>query len=214
MINIALVDDHEVVRQGLVSFLSGIEDLNVVGQGSTGVEAIELVTTLQPDILLLDMMLPDMTGLEAFQTLLQQKLTTKVLFLSSFCDAQTSVPAVRSGAAGYLLKDISPRNLITAVRDVYAGKLCIHSDVSALMISELNQTPKADILSEHSITERERQVIQLIGEGFSNKDIASNLNISQLTVKTHVSHILDKLKLDDRTQVAIFAIRNDLVTER
>jgi DNA-binding NarL/FixJ family response regulator len=134
----------------------------------------------------------------------------RVVFLSSFCEAETVIPAIRQGAAGYLLKDIRPVDLIVALREAMAGKLQLHPDVSALMVSELNQT-EADILQQHGITEREAQVIRLIGQGFSNKDLAEQLCISQLTVETHVSHVLDKLKLDDRTQVAIFAIRNQLV---
>lgn len=208
MIRVALADDHEVVRQGLVTFLSGIDDISVVGEASTGVEAIEIATTIEPDVMLLDMMLPDMTGLDAFKRMLPFNLKTKVLFLSSFCESDTAIPAVRAGAAGYLLKDISPKDLIAALRDVHNGQLRIHPDISALMVDELNRPRQSDILEQHGITERERQVIKLIAGGFSNKDVADQLNISQQTVKTHVSHILDKLKLDDRTQVAIFAIRN------
>jgi DNA-binding NarL/FixJ family response regulator len=210
MIRIALVDDHEVVRQGLVSFLSSVDDFDLVAQGSNGAEALTLVAETKPDLLILDMILPDMTGLAVFEKIRLQYPDMRVVFLSSFCEAETVIPAIRQGAAGYLLKDIRPVDLIVSLREAMAGKLQLHPDVSALMVSELNQT-EADILQQHGITEREAQVIRLIGQGFSNKDLAEQLCISQLTVETHVSHVLDKLKLDDRTQVAIFAIRNQLV---
>ncbi|MEJ2041940.1 MAG: response regulator transcription factor [Reinekea sp.] len=208
MIRIALVDDHEVVRQGLVAFLSGIEDFSLVGQGGTGADAIHIAETLTPDILILDMILPDFSGLQAFEQIRVRAPKVRVVFLSSFCESETVLPAMQNGAAGYLLKDIRPADLIVALRDVMASKLVLHPDVSALMVNALNNS--GDILSQHGITDREAQVIRLIGQGFSNKDLAEQLNISQLTVKTHVSHILDKLKLDDRTQVAIFAVRNRL----
>lgn len=209
MIRILLIDDHEIVRQGLVSFLASVGDFEIVAQGATGQDAIELSLTHKPDLLILDMLLPDMTGLAAFEQIKTVAPSVKVVFLSSFCQPETVVPAVRLGAMGYLLKDIRPAELIEALRAASLGKLQLHSDVSALLVHQLNE-PENDILLQHAVTEREAQVIALIGQGFSNKAIAQRLSISQLTVKTHVSRILDKLKLDDRTQVAIFAIRNHL----
>lgn len=211
MIRIALVDDHEVVRQGLKSFLKGIDDFSIVGEGATAKEAVAIVKEKNPHILLLDMILPDRSGLEAMDEISTFNESTKILFLSSFSEPESALPALRNGAAGYLLKDISPRELAASIREVYKGAIKVHPDISALMINALNKPDRStDVLSDKGVTDRESDVIKLIGKGLSNKEIASVLNISQLTVKTHVSHILDKMGLDDRTQVAIFAVRNGL----
>jgi len=212
MIRIVLVDDHEVVRQGLNSFLSGIADFELVGQGSNGRDAIELTNIYKPDILLLDMILPDMSGLDVLREIQKHEQITKVIILSSFSDAKLAVPTVQAGARGYLLKDIHPKDLIQAIKDVHANQLRLHPDIAALLVNELNNAQQEnDILKNHGVTEREKDVLQLIGQGFTNQRIADTLHISQLTVKTHVSHILDKLTLTDRTQIAIFAIRNGFV---
>ena len=214
MIRIAIVDDHEIVRQGLQAFLTGIKDFELVAEGSDGNQAVDIVKEHQPDVLLLDMILPELSGLEALQQIQLLKSATKVLILSSFSDANTAIPAVKVGAAGYLLKDINPNDLVEAIREVNAGALKLHPDIAALVVSELTSgNTGGGPLQEHNITERETEVIRLIGTGLSNKEIAFELSISLLTVKTHVSHILEKLELDDRTQVAIFAIRNKLVDD-
>jgi DNA-binding NarL/FixJ family response regulator len=212
MIRLAIVDDHEVVREGLCSFLKAIPDIDIVGQGACGEDAVSLVAVHQPDILLLDMKLPDFTGLEALKKIQQLSAVTKVVFLSSYSDPATAIPAIREGASGFLLKDINPKDLVVALHEVAQGAMKLHSDIAALLVNELIQTDnEPDVIKLHKITERECEVISLIGQGLSNKEISSKLNISLLTVKTHVSHILEKLKLNDRTQVAIFAIHNQLV---
>ena len=211
MIRIVLVDDHKVVRQGLHSFLSGIAEFELVGEGATGQSAIELALNKQPDILLLDMLLPDMTGLDVLQAMQKKTPTTKVIILSSFSDAKLAIPTIQAGARGYLLKDIHPKDLIQAIKDVHANQMRLHPDIAALLVNELNNAQQEnDIQKKHGITDRESEVLQLIGQGLTNQRIADTLHISQLTVKTHVTHILDKLALTDRTQVAIFAIRNGL----
>jgi DNA-binding NarL/FixJ family response regulator len=212
MIRIALVDDHEVVRQGLYSFLSGIAEFDIVAEGATGKSALDIVAEHKPDVLLLDMILPDVSGLDVLLELKNQNLSTNIIILSSFSDAKMAVPAVQAGARGYLLKDIPPKELIQAITDVHNGQLKLHPDIAALLVEALNEPQlDDDVLKRHGITQREKDVLCLIGKGYTNKQISDALHISQLTVKTHVSHILDKLQLSDRTQVAIFAIHNELV---
>lgn len=209
MISIALVDDHEIVRQGLHSFLSEIDDFSILAEGNDGKSAINIVSEFEPDILLLDMILPDITGLEAFIEIKKLDKKTKIIFLSSYSNADSAIPAIRSGAAGYLLKDINPNDLIKAIREVKGGALKIHPDIAALLVEELNTKDDYDIFQQ--LTTREIEVLKLIGQGKSNKEIASELNISLLTVKTHVSHILDKMDFADRTQAAIFVVKSGII---
>lgn len=215
-IRLAIVDDHEVVRQGLRGFLELLDDIEIVGEGRTGKEAVELARSIEPDIILMDVLMPEMSGVDATIAILAENPNIRILILSSFSDEETIFPALEAGAVGYVLKDISPDELADVLRDTHQGKTRLHPDIATKLIERMkrpaNSEPTVSPKLE-SLTEREREVLQAIGRGMSNKEIAGELFISPMTVKTHVSNLLGKLDLFDRTQAAIFAIRQGLVGE-
>jgi DNA-binding NarL/FixJ family response regulator len=211
-LRIIIVDDHEIVRQGLKGFLDLSGEFDVVGEGQTGRDVVELAQSLKPDLILMDLMMPEMDGIEATRRIKETDPDARILILSSFAQRNQVIPTVKAGASGYVLKDIPPNELITALKDVYRGRTPLHPDIAGMLIEQV-QDPKSSSQGYSSLTDRERDVFQLIAKGMSNKEIATDLFISLVTVKTHVSRILSKLELDDRTQVAIFAFKNGLVTE-
>jgi NarL family two-component system response regulator LiaR len=222
-IRVLIVDDHAVVRQGLRTFLElqdgGTLPIEVAGEAVNGREAVELANRLQPDIVLLDLVMPEMDGIQATSRIVECSPATRVIILTSFGEQERVLPAIRAGAQGYLLKDIPPRELVQAVREAYLGKVQLHPEVAKkLMVvaAARDQPPPgpAGGRSEEGLTERERQVLSLIAEGRNNHEIAETLVISEKTVKTHVSNILNKLHLDDRTQAAIYALRHGLATDK
>jgi NarL family two-component system response regulator LiaR len=215
-IKLLIVDDHTVVRHGLRAFLELTDEFEVVGEGTNGLEAVSLVQELQPDVVLMDLIMPEMDGIEATRRIKLANPDTKILILSSFGDQNNVLPAIQAGALGYVLKDISPEELSEALLQTARGKTQLHPDVANMLISHVQQDKSEEEninqkLSE--LTSRELEVLVQIGRGLSNKEIASELSISHMTVKTHVSNILSKLQLADRTQAAIFAIRKGLVPE-
>jgi DNA-binding NarL/FixJ family response regulator len=216
-IEVLLVDDHTVVRQGLRMFIEMQNDMEVVGEGSTGIEAVDLSTRLNPDVILLDLLMPQMDGVEATRKILEQNPHSRVLILTSFGDDDNVFPAIRAGAQGYLLKDIQPRDLVQAIRETHQGKAQLHPDVArrlmmAVSANEPIKEKKAVHLPKelHSLTEREREVLELIARGLTNHEIAEKMVISEKTVKTHVSNLLNKLDLEDRTRAAIWALKHGL----
>lgn len=219
-IQVLIVDDHAVVRQGLRTFLELHDDasslpIEVVGEAANGVEAVERAYHLQPDIILLDLVMPGMDGIEATAKIIKNNPQTKVIILTSFGEQDRVIPAIRAGAHGYLLKDIHPDDLVHAVRQAYCGQVQLHPQVAEKLMTAIaeeeavpsNRLPKH---SPHMLTERELEVLVLIADGLSNQKIAEKLVISEKTVKSHVSSILSKLHLEDRTQAAIYAIKHDL----
>lgn len=222
-IRVLIVDDHAIVRQGLRTFLelqdSGPLPIEVVGEAVNGLEAVDLAIRLQPDIVLLDLVMPEMDGIQATSKIVECSPITRVIILTSFGEEERVLPAIRAGAQGYLLKDIPPRELVQAVREAYLGKVQLHPEVArklmAVAAARDRPHPSTDPgLSEESLTEREREVLSLIAEGQNNREIAERLVISEKTVKTHVSNILNKLHLDDRTQAAIYALRHGLAMDK
>ncbi|MEA2683275.1 MAG: hypothetical protein QOK05_1603 [Chloroflexota bacterium] len=203
-IRVLIVDDHGVVRQGLRRFLELQPDIAVVGEADNGRGIVELVRTSKADVVLMDIVMPDVDGIDAIRALHNQSATTRVLVLSSFADDAQVFAAVQAGAAGYLLKDVRPDDLAAAIRQVHAGRTVLHPDAAARLV-ERTQEPAA------RFTGRERDVLKLLTEGFANKEIARRLLISEKTVKTHVSNILQKLGVQDRTQAAVIAVRQRLV---
>ena len=199
---VLVVDDHPAVRRGLRTFLELAGDLAVVGEAADGPAALDLIATLEPDVVLLDMMLPGMDGVAVLRELRRRGLTTRVLVVTSFTDRARLLPAVRAGARGYLSKDVDPHALVAAVRSVAAGHLLFEPDVAATLLG----APPA----EPALTAREHDVLALIAEGRSNREIARELVVAEKTVKTHVSSILLKLGLADRTQAALHAVRSGL----
>ncbi len=209
-IRVLIVDDHAVVRQGLRAFLQTQDDLDVVGEAADGEEAVRRVRELVPEVVLMDLVMPKLDGIAAIREMRLLSPSTKVIVLTSFADDEKVFAAVKAGAAGYLLKDVQPQELGEAIRTVYRGEAQLHPTVAAKLMQEVaesgRQRPALD-----SLTNREMDVLRLIARGMSNKEIARELGVAEKTVKTHVSNILQKLHLADRTQAALYAVRERLV---
>ena len=200
---------YTVVRQGLRTFLDLHEDIRVVGEASGGAEAIELAGRLAPDIVLMDLVMPGMDGIEATREICKRCPGTKVIALTSFLEDAQIFPALDAGVSGYLMKDLTPPDLARAIRSVYEGKAELHPEAARKLLDEFQVQREASPIQD--LTQREAQVLGLVAKGLTNQEIAESLVISQKTVKVHVSSILSKLGLSDRTQAAIFAIKQGLV---
>ncbi len=214
MIKVLIVDDHQVVRQGLRTFLELHEDILVVGEAGNGSDAIAMAARLTPDVILMDLVMPVMDGIAATGQIKSICPDTRVIALTSFTEDDKIFPAIQAGASSYLLKDVTPDELVDAIRAVHHGETRLHPDVMRRLVEQVARQPAA----RHGgyvpvLTEREREVIKLVAEGQSNRRIAESLTISEKTVKAHISNILGKLGLSDRTQMAIYAIRNGLVDQ-
>jgi len=207
-IRVLLVDDHAVVRQGLRAFLQLQPDIEVVGEAAGGGAAAEAAAAGLPDVVLMDLLMPSGDGVEAIRRLATAAPRTRVLVLTSFGDEERVFAAMQAGAAGYLLKDVDPDRLAAAIRDVHEGRPALHPEVAAQLMRRVADPggPAGDRL-----TLREREVLELLVEGSANKQIARRLRITEKTVKTHVSSILQKLGVPDRTAAAVLAIRQGLV---
>jgi len=203
-IRVLLVDDHAVVREGLRAFLQLQPDIEVVGEAGDGRTAAELVRKQQPDVVLMDLVMPESDGLAGIRSVREASAEAKVVVLTSYIDDAYVFAATQAGAAGYLLKDIQPEDLAAAIRQVREGRPALHPDAARRLMR--GQPEGTD-----ELTARERDVLRLIAEGFANKEIARRLFISEKTVKTHVSSILQKLGVADRTQAALLAVRQRLV---
>ena len=210
-IRILIADDHAVVREGLQSLISIKSDMTVVGEAKDGLEAVAKAHALQPDVILLDMLMPRMDGLAAIAEIKKYDPAARILILTSFAEDEKVVPAIKAGALGYLLKDSSPQQLIDAIRDVYVGRSSLHPTVARIVIGELNRPPSLPATPD-SLTEREVETLKLVAQGLSNQEIADKLVVSVRTVGKHVSGILDKLQLANRTQVTLYALRNGIAT--
>ena len=207
-----LVDDHELVRQGIAAMLNGAGDVSVVGVARTGREALEVARRELPDVVLMDVKMPDMDGLEATRKMKEERPRTAVVMLTMHDNPAYLRDAVRAGAAGYLLKDVSKDELIDAIRQVATGGAFIESQMLKGMLSEMK--PSGGVgpsPAAKNLTKREREILSLVAEGLSNREIAEKLVLSPETVKSHVAAILEKLNVSDRTQAAIYAVRNGLV---
>ncbi len=204
MIRVLIADDHAVVRQGLRSFLDLQDDLEVVGEAADGEEALEAVERLEPDVVLIDLVMPRLDGVEAIRRLRERAPGVRAIVLSSFIDDDKLFPAVRAGAAGYLLKDVQPQELVQAIRTVHGGEALLHPTVVAKLMEEV-AGDGAPPTPADPLTEREREVLTLVARGLQNKVIAIELGVSEKTVKTHVSNILTKLDLNNRVQIALLA---------
>jgi DNA-binding NarL/FixJ family response regulator len=202
VIRVVIADDHAVVRQGLRTFLDLQDDIEVVGEAADGAEAVEQAERLGADVVLVDLVMPGVDGLEALRGLRERLPAARAIVLSSFIDDEKLFPAVRAGAAGYLLKDVQPQELVAAIRTVHGGGALLHPKVASRLLEEMSSDP---------LTPREREVLSLIGRGMANKVIARELGLSEKTVKAHVSSILAKLGVTDRTQAALYAVRAGLV---
>ncbi|MFI2373036.1 response regulator [Streptomyces sp. NPDC018833] len=207
-IRVLLVDDHQVVRRGLRTFLEVQDDIEVVGEAGDGAEGVARAEELKPHVVLMDVKMPGMDGIEALRKLRELANPAKVLIVTSFTEQRTVVPALRAGASGYVYKDIDPEALAGAIRSVHAGHVLLQPEVAGALLSE-DDAPSGTGRGGN-LTEREREVLGLIADGRSNREIARALVLSEKTVKTHVSNILMKLDLSDRTQAALWAVRHGL----
>jgi NarL family two-component system response regulator LiaR len=219
-IRVLIVDDHSMVRQGLKTFLE-LQDnselpIEVIGEAANGLKAVELAHQTQPDIILLDLVMPEMDGIQATPKIIECSPSSRVIILTSFGEEDKVLPAIRAGAQGYLLKDIPPNELVHAIREAYRGRVQLHPDIARKLMSVVagQDVTSSGAISPDELTERECEVLALIARGMSNRDIAKNMFISEKTVKTHVSNILGKLHLEDRTQAAIYALKHGLAMDK
>ena len=207
-IRVLIVDDHAVVREGLRSFLTLQDGIEVAGEAADGEEALEIAAQLRPDVILMDLVMPRLDGLAAMRALREQLPGARVIVLTSFLDDDKLLPALRSGAAGYLLKNAQPQELVRAIRAAQAGEALLDPVVAARLVETLAADGEVEPLER--LTPREREVLVLIAQGFANKRIARELGVSEKTVKAHVGHVLAKLGVTDRTQAAVVAVRAGL----
>lgn len=213
-IKVLIVDDHQVVRQGLRTFLELHDDILVVGEAGNGETAVALAVQLSPDVVLMDLVMPVMDGITATSQIKSNCPDTRVIALTSFTEDDKIFPAIQAGASSYLLKDVTPDELVDAIRAVHHGETRLHPDITRRLVEQVaHQPPARQSGFVPVLTEREREVIRLVAEGQSNRRIAETLTISEKTVKAHISNILGKLGLSDRTQMAIYAIKNGLADQ-
>ncbi|MFF5896724.1 response regulator [Streptomyces argenteolus] len=206
IIKVLLVDDHQVVRRGLRTFLEVQDDIEVVGEAPDGAEGVARAEELRPDVVLMDIKMPGTDGIEALRRLRELENPAKVLIVTSFTEQRTVVPALRAGASGYVYKDVDPDALAGAIRSVHAGHVLLQPEVAGALLAQ--EDAGGGTGRGSTLTEREREVLGLIADGRSNREIARALVLSEKTVKTHVSNILMKLDLADRTQAALWAVRH------
>jgi NarL family two-component system response regulator LiaR len=209
-IRVLIVDDHPVVREGLRTFLELQDGIEVVGLANDGREAIAAVAHLQPDVVLMDLVMPELDGVAAMQELRRSGSAARVIVLTSFAEDDRVLPAIRAGAAGYLLKNVAPAELARAVRAAHAGEALIDPSVAARLVAQLadGNGQESERSGLEQLTRREREVLDLVAEGYANKRIALELGISEKTVKAHVGHVLAKLGVADRTQAALLVARS------
>lgn len=210
-IRILIADDHAVVRRGLRTILLSEPEMELVDEAADGMEAVLKARACRPDVILLDMVMPRLDGLGAIQQIKQENPAARILVLTSFAEDDKLFPAIKSGALGYLLKDSSPEQLLQAIRDVHAGKSSLDPSVALKLIRELNR-PSDLPLSPDPLSERELEVLKLVARGLTNQEIADTLIIGERTVGNHISSILSKLHLANRTQAALYALREGIAS--
>ncbi len=210
-IRVLIADDHPLVREGLRGLISAEPDMELVGEAANGAEAVEQAAALDPDIILLDLLMPVKSGLEAIIEIKQHDPEAKILVVTSFAEDEQIFPAIKAGALGYLLKDASPRELLQAIRNVRLGESSLHPAIARRLVRQFSE-PSVPSASEPSLTERELEVLKLVAQGLSNQGIADSLVVSERTVGKHVGNILEKLHLANRTQAALYALREGLTT--
>lgn len=209
-IRILIVDDHAVVREGLSALIKTEPAMELVGEAADGGEAVQKAQSLQPDVILLDLVMPQKDGIYAIKEIKRLKLAARILVLTSFAEDELLFPAIKAGALGYMLKDSSARDLLQAIREVYNGQSSLHPLIARKLVGELQQESR-DLLIEEPLTEREFEIMVLVAQGLPNQEIANRLVLSERTVRTHMTNILSKLHLSNRTQVALYAMRHGIL---
>jgi NarL family two-component system response regulator LiaR len=212
-IKILITDDQAIVRKGIRALLATEPNIKVIGEAENGLDAVSQAKNLQPDVILMDLVMPEMDGIEAIGHIAAQQPDVRILVLTSFATDDKVFPAIKAGALGYLLKDSSPEELVQAIRQVYQGEPSLHPTIARKVLQELQHPPEPERPpTSEPLTEREVQVLQLIVRGLSNQQIGDRLAISEATVRTHVSNILSKLHLASRTQAALYALQQGWAT--
>jgi len=211
-IQVLLTDDHAIVRKGVRALLATERDIRVIGEACDGLEAVRQAEALSPDIVLMDLVMPNLDGIEATRQITASLPRTRVLVLTSFAADEKVFPAIKAGALGYLLKDSGPEELIQAIRNVYHGQSSLEPSIARKVLLELSHPPTKQSLTSEPLTERELEVLRLVAKGCCNKEIAAKLFVSELTVRTHVSKILSKLHLASRTQAALYALQKGITS--
>jgi two-component system, NarL family, response regulator LiaR len=210
-IRILIADDHAIVREGLRALLATEPDLELVAEATDGIQAVDKARALKPDVILLDLMMPRMDGVEAIAEIKKDWQEARIIVLTSFSDDEKVFSAIRSGALGYLLKDSSPQDLLNAIHTVANGEGFLSPTIASKVMREINQPPKLPPTKD-PLTERENEILQLVAQGLTNDQIAEKLVVSERTVRTHVSNILAKLQLANRTQAALYALKEGLAS--
>ena len=211
-VRVLIVDDHAIVRKGIRALLSEAGGFEVVGEASNGRSAVQAAEETKPDVILMDLLMPGMDGIEATRQITQRQPKTRILVLTSFAADNKVFPAIKAGALGYLLKDSSPDELVRAIRQVHRGEPSLHPTIARKLLQEIARPVERQPAPE-ALTGREMTVLQLIAQGMSNQEIAGRISVSEPTVRTHVSRILGKLHLASRTQAALYAVREGLTGE-
>jgi two-component system, NarL family, response regulator LiaR len=209
-IRVLLTDDHAIVRKGVRALLATEPDIQIVGEASNGAEAVTQAEALCPDVILMDLMMPKLDGIEATRQITEKISGARVIVLTSFAADEKVFPAIKAGALGYLLKDSGPEELVRAIHQVYRGEPSLEPSIARKVLFELAQPSKQQPMTADPLTEREHDVLRLVAQGCSNKEIALKLSVSELTVRTHVSNILGKLHLASRTQAALYALQKGI----
>jgi NarL family two-component system response regulator LiaR len=210
-IRVLIADDHAIVRKGIRALLATEKGIEVVGEAEDGGEALVQARQLRPDVVLMDLVMPVMNGVDTIRQISDQLPDVRILVLTSFTGLDKIFPAIKAGALGYLLKDSSPEELVRAIRQVYRGNASLHPAVARKLLQELSE-PSGRAPTEDPLTDREKEVLRLVAQGRHNQEIADLLAISEATVRTHVSHILTKLELSSRTQAALYALRRGIAS--
>ena len=210
-IRVLVVDDHPVVIGGIRALLAEDQDIEIVGEAYNGAMAIDEYRKLEPDLILMDLILPEMDGIKAIRLITEEYPEARILVMTSFITDDKVIPAIKAGAMGYMLKDSEPEDLIKAIHDVYRGKASLHPNIARKVLDELCG-PTQEKTVQQLLTERETQVLQLLAKGCNNKEIAEKLFIGETTVRTFVSRILKKLHLDNRVQATLYALREGLTS--
>ena len=210
-IRVLVVDDHAIIRKGIRAVLDLVPDIELVGEADNGIQAVKLEKELEPDVILMDLMMPEMDGIAAIKEIKKQQPKARILVLTNFAGEEMIFPAIKAGAVGYHLKDSSPEMLIDAIRQVSQGVASLHPSIAKKVLDELHNSGRQK-LSDDPLTQREMEVLRRIAQGHENREIAEQLVISEATVRTHVSNILGKLHLASRTQAALYALREGLAS--
>ena len=212
MIRVLIVDDHAIVRKGIRALLSESGGFEIVSEVADGQSAVSVAAKTEPDVILMDLLMPGMDGIEATRRIKERQPEARILVLTSFAADNKLFPAIKAGALGYLLKDSSPEELVRAIHQVHRGEPAVHPAIARKVLQEIARPVDRQPPSE-ALTSRELTVLQLIAQGLSNQEIADELTVSEPTIRAHVSHILGKLHLASRTQAALYAVREGLTTE-